>query len=150
VGVQAAGCAPFVQAVEQGLSAAEALARPWQPVDTIAGGLADDVPFDAHVALPAIRESKGLALAVTDEQIREAQRLLAVREGLFIEPSGVVSVAGLLALLEQGRIAPGQTACCLLTGSGLKDVASAPVLPPLPAIGPTFAELERMVGELGG
>jgi len=146
-GVQAAGCAPFVRAVEQGWTAQQALASPWQEVSTIAGGLADDIPFDAHLALPAVRESGGVALAVSEDEIRQAQRLLAEQEGLFIEPSGVVSVAGLLRLLTQGRMAAGQTACCLLTGSGLKDLASVPRLPEPPVIAPTLAELQRAVLE---
>jgi threonine synthase len=146
--VQAAGCAPFVRAVEQRWSAAEALAKPWQPVRTIAGGLADDIPFDAHLALPAVRESKGLAVAVSDDEIRQAQRSLAQTEGLFMEPSGVTSVAGLLSLIAQGRISPGQTVCCLLTGSGLKDPASVTEMPEPPVTEPTIAALARAAEDL--
>ena len=149
-GVQAAGCAPFVQAVQQRRSAAEALANPWPNARTIAGGLADDIPFDAHLALPAISESEGLAVAVTDDEIREAQRLLARQEGLFIEPSGAVSAAGLLKLVRDGQVSRGKTACCLLTGSGLKDPASVGELPEPPVIGPDIEELRRVVNTAGG
>lgn len=150
VAVQPAGCAPFVQAVERGLSAKDALSRPWPDARTIAGGLADDIPFDAHVALPAIRESRGTAVAVTDDEIRDAQRLLAQQEGLFIEPSGAVTVAGLLRLLADGRITAKQTVCCVLTGSGLKDPASVGELPEPPTIAPDIDDLRAAVAEAGG
>ncbi|UCH36278.1 MAG: pyridoxal-phosphate dependent enzyme [Armatimonadota bacterium] len=143
--VQAAGCAPFVRAVEREWSAEQACANPWQDAHTIAGGLADDIPFDAHVALPAVRESGGLAVAVSEEDITHAQRLLAEREGLFIEPSGVVSVAGMLELITDGRIARGDTVCCLLTGSGLKDLASIADLPEPPVIGAELTQLRGLV-----
>ncbi len=143
--VQPSGCAPFVRAVEQGWHAAQALANPWQEVDTIAGGLADDIPFDAHVALPAVRESGGVAVAVSDDEIRQAQHLLARDEGLFIEPSGAVSAAGLLKLIKEGRIRSGETACCLLTGSGLKDPASVGDVPQPPVIAAEIAELRQVV-----
>ena len=145
VAVQPAGCAPFVRAVERGLSSAEALSNPWENVQTIAGGLADDVPFDAHLALPAIRESDGVALAVSDDEIRHAQRLLAKQEGLFIEPSGAVTIAGLLRVVDDGRISAGETACCLLTGSGLKDPGSVGDMPPLPVIAAEMGQLRRVV-----
>jgi threonine synthase len=145
-GVQAAGCAPLVRAVERGWSAIEALANPWQGVRTIAGGLADDIPFDAHLALPAVRESEGAAIAVTDEEIRKAQRLLGRQEGLFIEPSGAVSVAGLLRLIADGRVRAGEIVCCLLTGSGLKDPGSVGQVPEPPVIPPSIEEVRRVVG----
>jgi threonine synthase len=145
VGVQAAGCAPFVRAVEQGLPAAQALAQPWKDARTIAGGLADDVPFDAHLALPAVIESQGLAIAVSDDEIRAAQRLLAESEGLFIEPSGAVTIAALLRLMADGRITRGETVCCLLTGSGLKDPASVGEINPSPVIAAEIGQLRQAV-----
>jgi len=145
VAVQPAGCAPFVRAVERGWSAAEALANPWENVQTIAGGLADDIPFDAHLALPAIRESDGVALAVSDDEIRRAQRLLAEEEGLFIEPSGAVTIAGLLRVVDDGRMSAGETVCCLLTGSGLKDPGSVGDMPVPPVIAAEIEQLRRVV-----
>ena len=148
VGVQPTGCPPFVHAVERGLSARDALSTPWTDVRTIAGGLADDIPFDAHVALPAVRESRGTAVAVTDDEIRDAQRLLAQQEGLFIEPSGAVTVAGLCRLLGDGRITARQTVCCVLTGSGLKDPASVGGLPEPPTIAADSQTLREAVASL--
>jgi len=147
VGVQPEGCAPFVRAVEREATAAEALSNPWPEVRTIAGGLADDIPFDAHIALPAIRESGGTAVAVSDDEIRHAQRVLAQQEGLFIEPSGAVTVAGLLRLMAEERIAAGETVCCLLTGSGLKDPGSVGRMPKPAVIPPEIERLRRVVQE---
>jgi len=66
VGVQASGCAPFVEAIRLHRSPREALAWRWPKIETIAGAIADDVVFDAHIALPAVRESLGKAVAVPD------------------------------------------------------------------------------------
>ena len=97
----------------------------WPDPETVATGIADDVLFDAHTAIPAIRETDGKAVAVSDEEILQAERLIAVTEGIFCEPTGSVSVAGLRRLLEGGEIKGTERVCCLLTGGGMKDVASA-------------------------
>jgi threonine synthase len=130
VGVQAEGCAPLVRAIAEGLDADRIMAEPWKNPKTIAGGIADDILFDAHRALPAVRESKGIAVAVTDGDIMDAVSLLASREGIFAEPSGAVSLAGLLRYIkeEDGKEGDGRmcdNACCLITGSGLKDMDAA-------------------------
>lgn len=125
VGVQAAGCAPLVRAVDTGETPAQTVANRWLDPKTVATGIADDVLFDAHTAIPAIRETDGRAVAVSDEEILEAERLIAVTEGIFCEPTGSVSVAGLKRLLDQGEIKGTERVCCLLTGGGMKDVASA-------------------------
>jgi threonine synthase len=124
-GVQAAGCAPLVRAVDAGETPEQTVANRWLDPKTVATGIADDVLFDAHTAIPAIRETDGRAVAVSDEEILEAERLIAVTEGIFCEPTGSVSVAGLKQLLDQGEIKGTERVCCLLTGGGMKDVASA-------------------------
>ena len=125
VGVQATGCAPFVDAVRLGLSAREALERRWPAIETLAGAIADDVVFDAHVALPAVRDSGGTALAVSDADILTMQAALAASEGLFVEPSSATALAAIPALLADGRLERHHRVLVLLTGTGLKDPASA-------------------------
>jgi threonine synthase len=125
IGVQARGCAPLVRAIEEGLAPVEIMSQPWENPHSIAGGIADDILFDAHRALPAIHDSKGKAVPVSDDEILEAMRHLASLEGLFIEPSGAASVAGLLRLRREGLIDPSESICCLATGAGLKDMAAA-------------------------
>lgn len=125
VGVQASGCAPFVEAIRRGRSARETLASRWPALQTIAGAIADDVVFDAHLALPAVRESGGMAVAVTDEETLAAEASLARDEGLFVEPAAATTLAALRRLLAEGQIRRHDRVACLLTGSGLKDPGSA-------------------------
>jgi threonine synthase len=145
-GVQAAGCAPFVAAVQEGRSVQQATTQAWPDIHTVAGAIADDVVFDAHVALPGVRESGGAAVAVPDEETLEMQRALAAHEGLFVEPASAVALAGLRRLRQAGTVAEGASVCCLLTGSGLKDVATAAAsLPEMPLCAPTRAAIAERV-----
>jgi threonine synthase len=124
VGVQAEGCAPFVEAIYKGWTPKDALTRRWPKIDTIAGAIADDVVFDAHVALPAVRESNGVAIGVPDEATLAMQAALAADEGLFVEPAAATTIAALKTLVADGRIRPNHRVVCLLTGSGLKDLGA--------------------------
>jgi threonine synthase len=145
-GVQAAGCAPFVAAVREGRSVQQAGTQAWPQIDTVAGAIADDLVFDAHVALPAIRDSGGTAVAVPDQETLEMQRALAADEGLFVEPASAVALAGLRRLRQEGTIEEGASVCCLLTGNGLKDVATAAAsLPDVPLVAPTRAAIAARV-----
>jgi threonine synthase len=62
---------------------------------------------------------------VTDEQILAAQRELARRDGVFVEPASAAGVAGLLQDLELGDSYAGATVAVTVTGHGLKDTATA-------------------------
>jgi threonine synthase len=124
-GVQAEGCAPFVEAIRLGRTPREAAALRWPEIRTLCGPIADDVVFDAHIALPAARESGGTAVAVSDDEALEAETWLARDEGLFVEPSSATTVAALRRLVEAGTVSRDASACCLLTGSGFKDPGSA-------------------------
>jgi threonine synthase len=108
-GFQAAGSAPIVRG--------EVVRSP----ETIATAIRIGNPASWEQAEAARDESGGMIDAVTDEQILVAYRLLAAKEGLFCEPASAASVAGLLQAHEQGRLDPGQTVVCTLTGNGLKD-----------------------------
>ena len=83
------------------------------------------VPRNADKALMAIRESNGLAINVTDEEILAAQKLLGRTCGVFGEPAGVTGTAGVKKLCEQGVIGKNDTVVSVVTGNGLKDVANA-------------------------
>lgn len=63
--------------------------------------------------------------AATDEKLLEAYRLVAGRDGVFVEPASAASVAGLLAARADGWIEPGSTVVCTVTGNGLKDPDTA-------------------------
>jgi threonine synthase len=136
VGVQAAGCAPFVEAVRTGRTAREARGARWPAIRTVSGAIADDVPFDAHLALPAVRDSDGTAVAVSDEETLAASALLAATEGLFVEPAAATTIAALRVLTAERRIRGDERVACLLTGTGLKDPAAARSLVPVPELVP--------------
>lgn len=119
VAVQPKGCAPIVRAFDQKKEPFEI--EPWGRPDTIAGGLTDVFPWDGDAALTALRETGGTAEAVSDKEILQAQRLLASREGIFAEPTGVASLAGLIKLVDKGVVKRDESVVVLVTGAGLKD-----------------------------
>jgi len=85
--------------------------------ESIASSILDSRTSD-HAAL-AVQDSGGEAISVTDEEIRDAIRLLA-RQGLCIEPASCASVAGLLKARRSGMLDRELSAVCVLTGSGLR------------------------------
>jgi threonine synthase len=117
-GFQASGSAPIVDGA------------PVLKPQTIATAIRIGNPASWDFALAARDESGGLIDKVTDRQILAAYRLLAAREGVFVEPASAASVAGLLHAADQGLVDPGQKIVCTVTGNGLKDpdwaVAGAP------------------------
>ncbi|HEX2161242.1 MAG TPA: threonine synthase [Thermoleophilaceae bacterium] len=106
-GYQAAGAAPLVEGA------------PVQAPETVASAIRIGNPARWEDAMSAFTSSRGQVRAVTDEQILDAYRLLASREGVFCEPASAASVAGLLAHGAHGRVV------CVLTGHGLKDPQTA-------------------------
>ncbi len=108
-GFQAAGAAPIV------------LGHPVDTPDTIATAIRIGNPASWKQAVAARDDSGGLIEAVDDAQILAAHRLLSASEGVFVEPASAASVAGLLAVHASGRLEPGRTVVCTVTGHGLKD-----------------------------
>jgi threonine synthase len=144
-GVQSSLCTPLVDAIEKDLSPAEVVANPVEVGDTIAGAIADDILFDAYTALPAIRESGGRALCVSDEEMLQAEALLASQAGVFAEPASAATVAAIEKLRGLGVVGTGDSVCCLITGSGFKDMASAKgLVGPVAQIEPTREALRRL------
>ena len=119
ISAQAEGCHPINRAIAEN--------RPWEPMEenTLADSIAVGVPRNADKALMAIRESNGIVVNVTDEEIMAAQKLLGTTCGVFGEPAGVTGTAGLKKLCEQGVIGANDTVVSVVTGNGLKDVANA-------------------------
>ena len=74
------------------------------------------------MAVKHIRASGGFGVTVSDEQILSAAKELARQTGVFAEPSGAASYAGLLRLLDEGKIARDERVVLLVTGSGLKSI----------------------------
>ena len=119
ISAQAEGCCPLNRAIEEN--------QPWHPMEenTLADSIAVGVPRNADKALMAIRESNGLTVNVSDQEIMAAQKLLGSTCGVFGEPAGVTGAAGLKKLCEQGRMEKDATVVSVVTGNGLKDVANA-------------------------
>ena len=142
--IQAAGCAPFVRVFRERMAPNQV--ETWKKPETIASGIACTYPYDIDVALPAVHQSNGTAEAVTDEEILEAEVLLAKTEGIFVEPSAASSIAGLRKLIESGTIERNDLVVCEITGNGLKDIKSAMRTYKDPVtIAPTLEELERVL-----
>jgi threonine synthase len=125
VGVQSAACTPLVNAINKDLNPGDVIANPVNVSDTIAGAIADDILFDAYTALPAIRLTGGRALSVTDEEMLAAEKMLAETTGIFAEPASASTIAALKKLVASGTIQSCHRVCCIITGSGFKDMASA-------------------------
>lgn len=112
-GFQAAGAAPFV--------AGHPIADP----ETIATAIRIGAPASWHLAVEARDDSGGLIDAVSDQQILDAQKLLAAEVGIFVEPASAAGVAGLLQQAERGQVPAGATIAITVTGNGLKDTDTA-------------------------
>jgi threonine synthase len=142
-GVQAEGCAPVVRAFKEGQDPLSI--QPWTNPRTVAGGLRDPIPWDGDAALKAMKDSGGTAEAVSDEEILEAEKLLARKEGVFAEPSGAASIACLIKMIKKGILESDECIVAAVTGSGLKDPTTVAQMFPQPQlINPTIEEFEAL------
>ncbi|ENN95604.1 threonine synthase [Methanocaldococcus villosus KIN24-T80] len=116
-GIQAEGAKPIVEAFKKKKLEIE----PYKNPETVATAIRIGNPVNAKKALKAIYDSNGYAEAVSDREIIEAQKLLARKEGIFVEPASASSIAGLKKLLEEGVIDRDERIVCITTGHGLKD-----------------------------
>ena len=121
VGVQAAGASPIAKAFATNRATIEPVKDP----ETVATAIRIGNPVNWKRALNALRGSNGTALTVTDDEIIKAQKLLARKEGIFIEPASAASIAGLKKLVENGEVDVDETIVCVATGHGLKDPEAA-------------------------
>ena len=120
-GIQAELAAPIANAVRQGKKTIEPVKDP----ETVATAIRIGAPVSAQKALRAIYESNGYADTVTDEEILSAQKLLARKEGIGVEPASAASIAGLLKMVESGEVDKGEQVVCIVTGHLLKDPNTA-------------------------
>jgi threonine synthase len=109
-GFQAAGAAPIVKN--------KVIKNP----ETIATAIRIGNPASWDQAVAAQVGSKGLIDSVTDKEILSAYRLVAAKEGVFVEPSSAAGIAGLIKKKEQKKLPKGKTIVVTVTGNGLKDV----------------------------
>jgi threonine synthase len=116
VSVQAEGCAPIVRAFERGADHAER----WQDATTCAAGLRVPGPLADRLMLRALRETRGLAIAVSEADLLDGMLELAATEGCFACPEGGATLAALRRLRASGEITGKERVVLFNTGSGLK------------------------------
>ncbi len=109
MGFQAEGAAPIVRG------------HPIEHPETVATAIRIGNPASWKSAVAARDQSGGAIDTVSDDEILEAYRLLACKEGVFCEPASAASVAGLLKLARTGADLKGKRVVCVITGNGLKD-----------------------------
>ena len=120
-GIQAEGSAPIAQAIKTNSKKIIPVEHP----ETIATAIRIGAPVSWKKAVNAIYESKGTAETVTDNEILDAQKILARIEGIFVEPASASSIAGLKKLIKKGVISKNEKVVCITTGHGLKDPDTA-------------------------
>jgi threonine synthase len=116
VAVQAEGCAPIVKAWE----AHQTSAAFFPNAATIASGLRVPGPLGDLLILSMLRQTKGTALTVTDEEMLQAGRELASLEGIFAAPEGAATVIAARKLASSGWIKPEESVVLFNTGTGYK------------------------------
>jgi len=109
-GFQAAGAAPIVRG--------EVVKNP----ETIATAIRIGNPASWSQAVDARDSSGGVIDSVTDEEILSAYRLVAAKEGVFVEPSSAAGIAGLIKYKALGKLPKDKKIVITVTGNGLKDV----------------------------
>lgn len=119
VAVQASGSNAVARAF-----ASDGVIRPVKE-STLADSISVSFPRDGDAAVRALRESGGFCVEVGDEEILDAIARTARAEGVFGEPAGVTPVAGLRKAAGDGRVGAHERVVVVVTGNGLKDIASA-------------------------
>ena len=133
VSVQAAGCAPIVDAWEKGNEFAEL----WEKAHTVAAGIRVPVAVGDFLILKVVRESGGTAIAIDDETIIEFRDALAQDEGFLLCPEGAATLAAYHECLKQGLVDKNEKAVLFNCASGIKyplppvydrlDIEGAPI-----------------------
>lgn len=116
ISIQSAGCAPVVKAWEERKPTAEM----WPNAETLASGLRVPKPYADYLILDILKESHGVAVSATDQEIVEATRQWAKAEGIFAAPEGAACRVAYQKLRANGFLGAADTVVLFNTGSGLK------------------------------
>jgi threonine synthase len=114
--VQAAGCAPIVEAFDRGAESAEF----WKNAATLASGLRVPKALGDFLILAGVRATGGTALTATDREMLAAGRELASLEGIFAAPEGAATVVAARKLAASRWIKPQEQVVLFNTGCGYK------------------------------
>lgn len=137
VAVQATGCAPIVRAWEAGQKASQF----WENAHTCAFGITVPKAIGDFLVLEAVYETKGCAIAITDEDTLAAEALMASVEGAFVCPEGAACMSAAQKLLASGWIKPEERVVVLNTGCGIKYPETVHCDPPVLQPGDTLPPL---------
>jgi threonine synthase len=116
VSVQAEGCSPIVKAYIEGKEESQF----FEGANTVAAGLRVPKALGDFLILNAVRESKGTAIAVSDEELMADVRLISRLEGIFACPEGAATISALRKMVEAGEVDRDESIVLFNTGSGLK------------------------------
>ncbi len=144
VAVQAEGCAPVVKAWQE---KAETTTL-WENPVTHAAGLRVPGPFAGRQMLKILRDTGGHARAVSEQEIVEAQNLMARTEGIWTAPEAAAALAALIQLKGVGEVEPGARVLLILTGCGIKN-PPPPLAPPVHLEGDPAQVLSRVKQAIG-
>ncbi len=125
IGVQAEKAAPIARAVRENRDTITPFSNP----QTLATAIKIGSPVNWTKVLRAIKDSHGTATTVSDREILTAQRALASKEGIFVEPASAASIAGLKKSVDSGNVDRSDLIVCVATGHGLKDPSIADRIP---------------------
>jgi threonine synthase len=114
--VQAEGCAPIVKAFVDGRPESE----PWPDPRTFAAGIRVPKALGDFIVLKALRESDGIAIAVSERDIEQSMQAAGSAEGMLVCPEGGAAIAGTTKLRRDGWIRENDEVVIFNTGSGLK------------------------------
>ncbi len=143
IGVQAEGSAPIAAS----FGAYDGSTVPIDDIEavTVADSICIGKPRDIVKAVTYVHANGGEFITVTDEEIMRAIAIMARETGVFPEPAGAAPFAGLLKLAAQGSVA-GARAAVMVTGNGLKDIATARKIAGTPiSIAPSLAAVKEHV-----
>lgn len=119
----------------------------YQSASTVADSICAGAPRGLYIAAHAVKESNGIAISVSDDEILQAQKLLAQQTGLLVEPAAATSLAGYQKLKTKGMISDSKARVLLMmTGNGLKDVEALNQWNPMPDAR-TAAEWKKEKGQ---
>jgi threonine synthase len=113
VAVQPEGCAPLVRAFQ-----ARAEVEPWQHPQTFATGLEIPAPATGHQWTRALERTQGIADTVSDDEIRSAVKMLALTEGIHVQPASAAAIAWLSRARKTSQLSGDERVVCILTGGG--------------------------------
>ena len=123
IAVQAQGSSALVRYLETGVF-------DYQPASTAADSICAGAPRNLYMAAHAVKESNGRGIAVPDEEIVQAQKIIARQTGLLVEPAAAASLAGYRKL--KPNLDPGTSVLLMMTGNGLKDMEALKTWNPEP------------------